>query len=160
MPTSYLTKDGFIKLQRELDELRSVKRQEVAERLREAMEDGELIENAEFESAKNEQSFVEGRIGELKQLLANAHIIDYDDEENGKCKYAQVGSTIFLREDGEKNSDKYIIVGAAEADPRSGLISNESPIGKAVLGHKAGEEIEIETPAGKLKFKITTVRYE
>ena len=160
MPTSYLTKDGFIKLQRELDELRSIKRKEVAERLREAMEDGELIENAEFESAKNEQSFVEGRISELKQLLANAHIIDYDDKENGKCKYAQVGSTVFLREDGEKNSDKYIIVGAAEADPRNGLISNESPIGKAVLGHKAGEEVEIETPAGKLKFKITTVRYE
>ncbi len=160
MPTSYLTKNGYIKLQRELDELRSVKRQEVAERLREAMEGGELIENAEFEAAKNEQSFVEGRISELKQLLANAHIIDYDDEESGKCKYAQVGSTVFLREDGEKNSDKYVIVGAAEADPRSGLISNESPIGKAVLGHKAGEEIEIETPAGKLKFKITTVRYE
>ncbi len=160
MPTSYLTKDGYIKLQRELDDLRSVKRKEVAERLREAMEDGELIENAEFESAKNEQSFVEGRISELKQLLANAHIIDYDDEENGKCKYAQVGSTVFLREDGEKNSDKYVIVGAAEADPRNGMISNESPIGKAVLGHKAGEKIEIETPAGKLKFKITTVRYE
>ena len=160
MPTSYLTKDGFIRLQRELDELRSVKRKEVAERLREAMEGGELIENAEYESAKNEQSFVEGRIGELKQLLANAHIIDYDDEENGKSKYAQVGSTVFLREDGEKNSDKYVIVGAAEADPRNGMISNESPIGKAVLGHKAGEEIEIETPAGKLKFKITTVRYE
>lgn len=160
MPTSYLTKDGFIRLQRELDELRSVKRKEVAERLREAMEGGELIENAEYESAKNEQSFVEGRISELKQLLANAHIIDYDDEENGKCKYAQVGSTVFLREEGEKNSDKYVIVGAAEADPRNGMISNESPIGKAVLGHKAGEEIEIETPAGKLKFKITTVRYE
>ncbi|MBT3323479.1 MAG: transcription elongation factor GreA [Anaerolineae bacterium] len=160
MPTSYLTKDGFINLQRELDDLRSVKRNEVAERLREAMEDGELIENAEFESAKNEQSFVEGRISELKQLLANAHIIDYDDQENGKSKYAQVGSTIFLREDGEKNSEKYVIVGAAEADPRNGMISNESPIGKAAIGHKAGEEIEIATPAGKLKFKITTVRYE
>ncbi|HIE24946.1 MAG TPA: transcription elongation factor GreA [Anaerolineales bacterium] len=160
MPTSYLTKNGYIKLQRELDELRSVKRKEVAERLREAMEGGELIENAEFEAAKNEQSFLEGRISELKQLLANAHIIDYDAEENGKHKYVQVGSTVFLREDGEKNSDKYVIVGAAEADPRSGLISNESPIGKAVLGRKAGEEVEIETPAGKLKFKITTVRYE
>lgn len=158
MPTSYLTKNGFIKLQRELDELRSDKRKEVAERLREAMEGGELIENAEYESAKNEQSFVEGRISELKQLLANAHIIDYD-EENGDSTYAQVGSTVFLREDGEKRSDKYVIVGAAEADPRNGMISNESPIGKAVLGHKAGEEVEIETPGGSIKFKITTVRY-
>ena len=159
MPTSYLTKDGFINLQRELDELRSSKRTEVAERLREAMEGGELIENAEYESAKNEQSFVEGRIRELKQLLANAHIIDYD-EENGDSAYAQVGSTVFLREEGETRSDKYVIVGAAEADPRNGMISNESPIGKAVLGHKAGEEVEIETPGGSIKFKITTVRYE
>ena len=160
MPTSYLTKDGYINLQRELDDLRSVKRKEVAERLREAMEGGDLIENAEYESAKNEQSFVEGRISELKQLLANAHIIDYDDENNGDCRYAQVGSTVFLREEGEKRSDKYVIVGAAEADPRNGMISNESPIGKAVLGHKAGEDVEIETPSGSIKFRITTVRYQ
>ncbi len=160
MPTSYLTKDGFINLQRELDELRSVKRNEVAERLREAMEGGELIENAEYESAKNEQSFVEGRIRELKQLLANAHIIDNGDDSNGDLRYAQVGSTVFLREDGEKRSDKYMIVGAAEANPRNGMISNESPIGKAVLGHKAGDDVEIETPDGGIKFRITTVRYE
>ena len=158
MPTSYLTKNGFIKLQRELDDLRSIKRKEVAERLREAMEGGELIENAEFESAKNEQSFVEGRISELKQLLANAHVIDYDDE-NGNNSYAQVGSTVYIREDGEKRSDKYVIVGAAEANPRKGMISNESPIGKAVLGHKAGEEIEIITPGGSIKYRITTVKY-
>ncbi len=159
MSRSYLTKNGFIKLQRELDELRSEKRKEVAERLREAMEGGELIENAEYESAKNEQSFVEGRISELKMLLANANIIDYDDE-NGDNSYVQVGSTVFLREDGEKKSDKYVIVGAAEADPRNGMISNESPIGKAVLGHKAGEEVEIETPSGNIKFRITTIRYQ
>ena len=159
MSRSYLTKDGFIKLQRELDELRSDKRKEVAERLREAMEGGELIENAEYESAKNEQSFVEGRISELKMLLANANIIDYDDE-NGENSYVQVGSTVFLREDGEKRSDKYVIVGAAEADPRNGMISNESPIGKAVLGHKAGENVEIERPDGSIKFRITTVRYQ
>ncbi len=131
MPTSFLTKDGFIKLQKELDELRSGKRKEVAERLREAMEGGDLIENAEYESAKNEQAFVEGRIQELKMILANAHIIgDEDTESNG---YVQVGSTVYIREDGEKRSDKYIIVGAAEADPRNGKISNESPIGKAVI---------------------------
>lgn len=156
MPTSFLTQDGYIKLQKELDELRSGKRTEVAERLREAMEGGDLIENAEYESAKNEQAFVEGRIQELKMILANAHIIDDEDTENNG--YIQVGSTIYLREDGEKRSDKYIIVGAAEADPRNGMISNESPIGKAVLGHKAGEDIEIEAPDGNLKFRITTVK--
>jgi len=161
MPTSYLTQNGYIKLQKELDDLRSVKRQEVADRLREAMEGGDLIENAEYESAKNEQSFVEGRISELKQLLANAHIIDYDEEgSNGDNRFVQVGSTVYLREDGEKRSDKYMIVGAAEADPRNGMISNESPIGKAVLGHKAGDEVEIKAPAGNIKFKITTVKYE
>jgi len=156
MPTSFLTKDGYIKLQKELDDLRSGKRKEVAERLREAMEGGDLIENAEYESAKNEQAFVEGRIQELKMILANAHIIGDDYTENNG--YVQVGSTIYLREDGEKRSDKYIIVGAAEADPRNGMISNESPIGKAVLGHKAGEDIEIEAPDGNLKFRITTVK--
>jgi len=156
MPTSFLTKDGYIKLQKELDDLRSVKRKEVAERLREAMEGGDLIENAEYESAKNEQAFVEGRIQELKMILANAHIIgDEATENNG---YIQVGSTIYLREDGEKRSDKYIIVGAAEANPRNGMISNESPIGKAVLGHKAGDDVEIEAPDGNLKFRITTVK--
>lgn len=158
MPTSFLTKDGYIKLQRELDDLRSVKRQEVAERLREAMEGGDLIENAEYESAKNEQSFVEGRIQELKMILANAHIIDYDEIKQNGGGYVQVGSTVYIREEGESRSDKYVIVGAAEADPRNGMISNESPIGKAALGKKAGDEIEINTPDGKLKFRITTVK--
>lgn len=158
MPTSFLTKDGYIKLQRELDELRSVKRQEVAERLREAMEGGDLIENAEYESAKNEQSFVEGRIQELKIILANAHIIDYNEVKENGGGYVQVGSTVYIREEGESRSDKYIIVGAAEADPRNGMISNESPIGKAAIGKKAGEEIEIDTPDGQLKFRITTVK--
>lgn len=158
MPTSFLTKDGYIKLQRELDDLRSVKRKEVAERLREAMEGGELIENAEYESAKNEQSFVEGRIQELKIILANAHIIDYDEIKENGGGYVHVGSTVYIREEGEKRSDKYIIVGAAEADPRNGMISNESPLGKAALGKKAGDEIEIDIPDGKLKFRITTVK--
>jgi transcription elongation factor GreA len=122
------------------------------------MEGGDLIENAEYESAKNEQAFVEGRIQELKMILANAHIIGYDENGEESNGYVQVGSTIYIREDGEKRSDKYIIVGAAEADPRNGMISNESPIGKAAIGKKAGEEIEIDTPDGKLKLRITTVK--
>ena len=157
MPTSFLTKDGYIKLQKELDDLRSVKRKEVAERLHEAMEGGDLIENAEYESAKNEQAFVEGRIQELKMILANAHIIG-DDEKQENNGYVQVGSTVYIREEGESRSEKYIIVGAAEADPRNGMISNESPMGKAVLGHQAGDEVQIDTPDGKLKFRITTIK--
>lgn len=157
MPTSFLTKDGYIKLQKELDDLRSVKRKEVADRLHEAMEGGDLIENAEYESAKNEQAFVEGRIQELKMILANAHIIG-DDEKQENNGYVQVGSTVYIREEGESRSEKYIIVGAAEADPRNGMISNESPLGKAALGHQAGDEIQIDTPDGKLKFRITTVK--
>ena len=156
MPTSFLTKEGYFKLQTELDELRSIKRSEVAERLHEAMEGGELIENAEYEAAKNEQAFVEGRIRELKMILANAHIIDNENNNNGG--YIQVGSTVYIREDGEKKSDKYTIVGAAEADPRNGMISNESPIGKAVLGHSAGDEVEVETPGGAFTVRITTVK--
>ena len=158
MPTSFLTKDGYIKLQKELDDLRSVKRKEVAERLHEAMEGGDLIENAEYESAKNEQAFVEGRIQELKMILANAHIIG-DDEKQENNGYVQVGSTVYIREEGESRSEKYIIVGAAEADPRNGMISNESPMGKAVLGHQAGDEVQIDTPDGKLKFRITTIKW-
>lgn len=157
MPTSFLTKDGFIKLQKELDDLRTIKRKEVAARLHEAMEGGELIENAEYEAAKNEQSFLEGRISELKIILANAQIIDGEQAaNNGGC--IQVGSTVYFREDGDTRSSKYMIVGAAEANPAEGKISNESPIGKSLLGHCAGEEVEIKAPGGSFKIRITTVK--
>jgi transcription elongation factor GreA len=155
MPTTFLTKEGFQKLQDELDHLRTVKRQEVAERLHEAMEGGELIENAEYEAAKNEQAFVEGRIQEVDMILATARLI----EENGKSKegLAQIGSTVTIEEDGAP-AETYAIVGAAEANPREGKISNESPIGKAVLGHKAGETLVVEAPGGHFKVKIVKVK--
>lgn len=154
MPTTFLTKEGFQKLQEELDHLRTAKRQEVAERLHEAMEGGELIENAEYEAAKNEQAFVEGRIQELEVILATARLI----EGNGKSKEGliQVGSTVTIEEDGEAAT--YTIVGAAEANPREGKISNESPIGKAILGHKAGETLQVEAPGGHFKVKIVKVK--
>lgn len=154
MPTTFLTKEGFQKLQEELDHLRTAKRQEVAERLHEAMEGGELIENAEYEAAKNEQAFVEGRIQELEVILATARLI----EDNGKSKEGliQVGSTVTIEEDGEAAT--YTIVGAAEANPREGKISNESPIGKAILGHKAGETLQVEAPGGHFKVKIVKVK--
>ncbi len=155
MPTTFLTKEGFQKLQEELDYLRTVKRQEVADRLHEAMEGGELIENAEYEAAKNEQAFVEGRIQELEVMLATARII----EGNNKSKEGliQVGSTVTIEEEGSP-AETYTIVGAAEANPREGKISNESPIGKAILGHKAGDILPVEAPGGHFKVKILKVK--
>lgn len=154
MPATFLTKEGFQKLQDELDHLRTAKRQEVAERLHEAMEGGELIENAEYEAAKNEQAFVEGRIQELDMILATARIID----ENGKSKEGliQVGSTVTIEEDGAA-AETYTIVGAAEANPREGKISNESPIGKAILNRKVGDIVKVETPGGTYNVKILKV---
>jgi len=155
MTTTFLTKEGYQKLADELEVLRGTKRQEVANRLHEAMEGGELIENAEYEAAKNEQAFVEGRIQELEMILATARVI----EENGKKEkgdLVQVGSTVTIKEAGS-SAEKYSIVGAAEANPREGKISNESPIGRAILNHHAGEEVNVEAPAGSFKVKIVKV---
>lgn len=154
MPNNFLTKEGFQKLQEELDYLRTVKRQEVANRLHEAMEGGELIENAEYEAAKNEQAFVEGRIQELDILLASAKII----EDNGKKKSdtVQLGSKVTMKE-GNFEAETFSIVGAAEANPREGKISNESPIGKAILGHKVGDSVKVETPGGTYTVKILKI---
>ncbi len=152
MPSSYLTREGFDRLQKELDYLRSEKRIEVAERLREALEDGELIENAELEAAKNEQSFVEGRIKELEILLSNAHLI----EESAQTDTIQVGSKVKVQEEG-LDPEEYVIVGAAEADPRLGRISNESPLGKALLNHKAGDKVKVEAPGGEFEIEVLSV---
>lgn len=154
MTSTFLTKDGFEKLQDELDYLRTAKRQEVADRLHEAMEGGELIENAEYEAAKNEQAFVEGRIQELEILLATARVIE--DNKKKKIDTIQVGATVTIQEDGFEE-ETYTIVGAAEANPREGKISNESPMGKAILGHRAGDEVQIETPDGFYKVRIAKI---
>jgi transcription elongation factor GreA len=154
MPNNFLTKEGYQKLQDELDYLHTAKRQEVANRLHEAMEGGELIENAEYEAAKNEQAFVEGRIQELETLLATAKIID----ENGKKKSdnVQIGSKVTIKE-GNFEAETFIIVGVAEANPREGKISNESPIGKAILNHKVGDTVKVETPGGTYNVKIIKI---
>ena len=156
MPTKFLTKEGFQKLQEELDHLRTVKRQEVAERLHEAMEGGELIENAEYEPAQNEQAFVEGRIQELEMLLATARVIE-DANQNHRTGMVEVGATVTIQEQGYE-PETYTIVGAAEANPREGKISNESPIGKAILNHEIGETVTVETPDGTYKVKIIKVK--
>ena len=154
MPTTFLTKEGYDKLQDELDYLRTVKRQEVADRLHEAMEGGELIENAEYEAAKNEQAFVEGRIQELEILLAPARVIE--DDKKKRADTIQVGSTVTIREDGYEE-ETYTIVGAAEANPREGKISNESPIGKAILNHRPGDDVQVETPDGSYTVRIVKI---
>jgi transcription elongation factor GreA len=150
----YITAEGFEKLERDLEHLRSVRRQEVALRLREAIQDGdELIENAEYEAAKNEQAFVEGRIIELERMLAKAQII----EHNKKSDTIEIGSTVTIKE-GNKKPETFTIVGAAEANPKDGLISNESPLGSALLNKQVGDTVEVEAPDGVIRFKVVKIK--
>jgi transcription elongation factor GreA len=152
MPPSFLTRQGYQKLQEELDYLRTVKRQEVAARLHEAMEGGELIEDAEYEAAKNEQAFVEGRIQELEMLLANARVI----EDGTKSEVVQIGVTVTIQE-GENEPEIYTIVGPAEANPREGRISNESPLGRALMDRRADEQVRVDAPAGSFTVRIVKI---
>lgn len=154
MPTTFLTRDGYRKLQEELDYLRTYKRQEIAQRLHEAMDGGELIENAEYEAAKNEQAFMEGRIKELEVLLAMARVID---EVPPAAETVSVGTTVSIQEEG-LDPENYTIVGAAEANPASGRISNESPLGKALLNHKVGDKVQVDAPAGTFVVTILKVK--
>jgi len=155
MPTSFLTRDGFNKLQDELDFLRTKKREEIANRLHEAMEGGELIENAEYEAAKNEQAFVEGRIKELELLLATARVVDGDISHQGAV---QVGVQVTICEDVDGAEEEvYTIVGAAEANPREGRISNESPLGKALMSKKEGDRVQVEAPQGSYAVRILKI---
>ncbi len=153
MPHSFLTREGYNKLQEELEFLRTAKREEIANRLHEAMEGGELIENAEYEAAKNEQAFTEGRIKELEMLLATARVID-ENHDSADC--IQVGSDVTILEEGVTQEETYTIVGAAEANPTQGKISNESPLGKALLNHKPGEHVQVDAPAGS--FTVTIIK--
>ena len=153
MPPSLLTYEGYKKLQEELDYLKTTKRKEVADRLHEAMEGGELIEDAEYEAAKNEQAFVEGRIQELEALLANARII----EETGKRDVVDVAARVTIQEDGNE-PEEYVIVGPAEANPAEGRISNESPLGRALLAHRAGDTVRVDAPGGSFTVHILKVK--
>jgi len=153
MPPSYLTRQGYQKLQEELDFLRTKKRLEVANRLHEAMEGGELIEDAEYEAAKNEQAFVEGRIQELEILLANARVID---EKAVKTDIVQIAAKVTIQE-GDNSPETYTIVGPAEANPREGRISNESPLGRALMEHRAGDQVKVDAPGGSFSVSILKV---
>ena len=156
MADTILTREGYNKIEAELDYLRNVKRVEVSERLHSAIEGGgdDLLENAELEAAKNEQAFVEGRIDDLSFLLSTAKVVD----EHVPTGEVQVGSTITVLEDGEDEPEVYMIVGAPEVDLMANKISNEYPIGKAVMGRRAGDEVEVTAPAGSYKLKIIEVK--
>ena len=155
MTKTYLTQAGYEKLQMDLDHLRTVRRQEVAARLHEAMADGDAgIDNdAEVDAAKNEQAFVEGRIRELEMILSNARIID----ETRVLDTVEVGAKVEIQENGTP-AEKYTIVGAAEADPTNGYVSNESPLGKALMGHKAGDTVTVKAPNGEFTVTILKVK--
>ncbi len=151
--TTFLTPDGLKKLQDELEFLRTVRRQDVAARLHAAMEEGELLENAEYEDAKNEQAFVEGRIMELEDILSKAQII----ESKGPTDTVRVGAKVTIRETGS-SPETYYIVGSAEADPKAGRISNQSPLGRALLGKKVGEEVRVTAPDGTITYKVVAIK--
>jgi transcription elongation factor GreA len=151
--TTFLTPEGLKKLEEELEYLRTVRRREVAQRLRAVLEGQDVLENAEYEDAKNEQAFVEGRILTLEEILKNVVII----EEGGPTDRVSIGSHVtMVEEDGEPET--YHIVGSVEADPKRGRISNESPLGRALLGHRVGDEVIVNVPDGVLCFRITAIQ--
>lgn len=153
-----VTKEGLKKLKDELEDLKKNRRQEVAKRLKEAISYGDLSENSEYEEAKNEQAFVEGRVIELEQKIKNAKIISADKAKASKGKTIDIGSTVTVRNKTDNDDpETYTIVGTTEADPFDHKISNESPIGKSFIGHKSGETVDVKTPAGILKYEIIKV---
>src|SRR6266540_3634897 len=148
---TYLTQEGEQKLMAELAELTGPRREELSQRLRSAIQMGDLSENADYHKAKEDQGFLEGRIQEIEAVLRTAIII-----EKSTGDLVTVGSHITVQEE-DFDPETYYLVGAKEADPRNGKISNESPIGKALMNHKVGDVVEAETPGGKLKFKILKI---
>ena len=150
----YLTREGYESLEKELEYLKTVRRQEVADRLHNALGEGELIENAELEEARREQSFVEGRILEVSDKLRKAKIIAKDQKATDRVG---LGDTVTVKETGQDETEQYLIVGSEEADPRKGMISNESPLGKAMLGKRVGENAVVSAPDGDLVFEIVAI---
>jgi transcription elongation factor GreA len=150
----YLTAEGAEELRRELDQLVNIRRPELAIKLKEAVADGDLKENANYHDAKEQQAFVEGRIQYLEHVLRSAVIIS----NNGASDEVRVGSEVTIVEDGNDDEETYKIVGAAEANPREGKISNESPIGGALLGRRKGDKVRVKTPAGEVIFKIKRIQ--
>jgi transcription elongation factor GreA len=149
----YLTPEGVERLQKELEELTGPARKELASRLRNAIQQGDLSENADYHKAKEDQAFLEGRIQELEHILRNVIIIEDKPKQRD---IIEIGARVTVQEEGF-DTETYRLVGAKEADPRNGHISNESPIGRALLGHRVGDKVVVETPNGQTQFKILNI---
>ncbi|HXG39334.1 MAG TPA: transcription elongation factor GreA [Candidatus Limnocylindrales bacterium] len=147
---TYLSREGLERLRAELQEMVNVRRPEIAQRIHDAKEHGDLMENAEYEDAKNEQAFVEGRIAALEALIKNATII-----EHHAADHVQIGSTVTV--EGDHGTERFTIVGSAEAKPSEGRISNESPVGRALLGRKKGDKVVVRVPAGNYTYTIVEI---
>ncbi len=151
----YLTKDGMDAIEERLNEFITVKRMEVAERLKRAIQDGgELTENSEYEDAKNEQAFVEAEISRMSIIMRNAKLID---ETHLSKDNVQIGSHVVVVEAGTKDEEDYQLVGSAEANPLAGKISDESPLGKSLLGAKVGDKVQVKAPDGMITFSIKKI---
>jgi transcription elongation factor GreA len=149
-----LTKGGLEKLEKELNHLRTVKRKDIAARIKEAISFGDITDNSEYEDAKNEQAFIEGRIITLEKMLRRARILEKEDNDD---LHIVLGSTVILKDLDLNEKQEYTLVSTAEADPTDKKISNESPVGKAIMGRTVGEQVEIKVPAGTVKYKIEAV---
>ena len=150
-----LTPEGYKKLKEEIEHLSNDKRREVAERIRVARQFGDITENSEYDDAKNDQALLEHRIAILEERMANSRVITKKDVAKD---VVSVGSKVKLRDVAAKETVEYYIVGSAEANPAENKLSNESPVGKAIIGHKKGETVEVAAPRGKMKFKIMEIK--
>ena len=150
-----LTKEGYQKLKKEIEDLSTRRRREIAERIKLAREFGDIAENAEYDTAKNEQAMLEARIAKLEERLASARVIEKREISKD---VVSIGSTVRLRDVDAKQTFEYRIVGSAEANPAELKLSNESPVGKAIMGRKKGETVEVATPRGSLKYKILEIK--
>lgn len=149
-----LTLEGKEKLEKELQELKTIRRKEVADRIKQAIDFGDISENSEYDDAKNEQAFIEGRIQELDMMLRNVKIIDEEIVEKGVIS---IGTTVTVRDIELDETETYRIVGTVEADPMKNKISNESPVGASLLGKKAGQIIDVPSPVGTIQYEIIEV---
>ena len=151
----FLTEDGRKKLTKELDELKNVQRKEVAERLKNAISYGDLMENSEYDDAKNEQARVEHRIDQIETMLSRAKVID---RRHVKTKEIGVGSLVEIKQVGSGKKQEYRIVGPAEANPENHMVSFESPVGHALMGLKVGETAMVSAPAGQIKYRVISIK--
>ncbi|MFA9381045.1 MAG: transcription elongation factor GreA [Acetanaerobacterium sp.] len=149
-----LTDEGLKKLENEIEELKTIKRKEISEKIKVALSFGDLSENSEYDEAKNEQAIIESRIATIEAMLKNVKLLD---EEDISTETVNVGSKVAVKDMEFGDELTYTIVGSTEADPEKGRISDESPIGQGLMGHKAGEVVEVEVPSGLIKFKVLSI---